>query len=679
MAMKKSFTLLLLLLFVCSAKAQDQKASDWVIEAGEIDPANYYGVTVANGMIGLVSSPDPLNMEDIVLNGVYDYYGRGRVSNILKGFNFAGVNLDLDGQRVGRSNISGLSQRLNMKTATLANHFEVGEKAAVTYTVRSLRQLPYTSLIEVTVEAREDLEMVASTVISAPDILRNPRSFYSEIDRPHVNIPLLTSVAESPTGKHTVAASNSFIFNEGHNNPDVIHEDWDHNRHLAKFRITLEEGETYTFSIVASEASTEHFEDPHNEAERLTVYAALQGRDKLIEAHEAAWEKLWESDIRITGNREDQKDVRFALYHLYSFAREGTAYSLSPMGLSGLGYNGHVFWDTELWMYPPLLMLQPGIAKSLMEYRYERLEEARRKAFAHGYDGAMYPWESDDTGQEATPVWALTGPFEHHITAVIGVAAWNYYRVTGDRDWLREKGYPMIRDIADYWVSRVEKDKQGHYNINNVVGADEWAENVDNNAFTNGAAITALKFAVSAAEVLGEDPNPMWGKVADNIPILEFENGVTREHASYEGEKIKQADVNLLAYPLNIVKGSKSIRKNLEYYEPRIGEGPAMSHSVFSVLYSRLGESGKAYELFHRSYRPNEVPPFGVIAETAGGTNPYFATGAGGMLQSVLSGFGGLEITDEGIIQLKTSLPESWESLEIMGVGVENKSFKSNK
>lgn len=674
--MKKSFGTAVQVPFGSTVgNGQGHSESGWIVKADTINPANYYGVTVANGMIGLVSSSsDPLKMKDIVLNGVYDSYGRGRVSNILKGFNFAGTELEIDGIYIGRENISNMRQVLDMKRASFSNLFDFGNKASVVYTVRSLRQLPFTSLIEVKVKARQDLELAAASVIETPDILRDARNFYAEIDRPHVNIPLLTSTATSPGGKHEIAVSNSFIFGDEHH-PDVIHEDYDHNRHLARFRKPLKRGETYRFSVVATETSTAHFKDPRNEPEPLTVYATLEGRDKLVRNHNKAWKKLWKSDIKIEGNVKDQREIRLALYHLYSFAREGTAYSLSPMGLSGLGYNGHVFWDTEIWMYPPLLMLQPQIAKSLLEYRYERLEAARQKAFAHGFDGAMYPWESDDSGQEATPAWSLCGPFEHHITAVVGIAFWNYYRVTGDKDWLREKGYPVLKEVADFWVSRVEKDKNGNCNINNVVGADEWAENIDNNAFTNGAATTALRFAVSAAEALGEKPDIRWAEVANNIPVLKLENGVTSEHATYQGEAIKQADVNLLAYPLDIISEPEQVQKDVEYYESRIGQGPAMSHSVLSVLHSRLGNPEKAYQLFKQSYKPNEVPPFGVIAETAGGTNPYFATGAGGMLQSVLAGFAGLHITNDGIIQLDPPLPPGWQSIEVTGVGREKKKF----
>ncbi|HKK46752.1 MAG TPA: hypothetical protein VJ964_14595 [Balneolaceae bacterium] len=658
------------MIFIAAPVIAQESQSGWNVRADSIDPANYYGVTVANGMIGLVSSSKPLQMSDIVLNGVYDDYGRGRVSNILKGFNFANVQLDVDGERVGRQNISKMHQDLDMRSVSITTGFRFRDKAQISYTVRALRQLPYTSLIDVSIRPLQNIKIVAASVIRGPDILRNIHNYYSEIDRPHVMIPLLTSVAQSPTGKHTVAASTSFIFTESHGQqPDIIHEEWDQNMHLAKFKKTLKKGEVYHFSIVASETSTEHFSDPRNEAERLTIYAKLQGREKLLEGHQKAWDKLWKSDIVVEGNPDDQRDIRFALYHLYSFVRKGTAYSLSPMGLSGLGYNGHVFWDTELWMLPPLLVLHPDIAKSLLEYRYQRLDAAKQKALAHGYKGAMFPWESAGSGQEETPVWALTGPYEQHISATIGVAFWNYFRVTHDKQWLREKGFPVLKEIADFWVSRVEKDEDGNYDINNVVGADEWAENIDNDAYTNGATIVALKAAVKAADILDKDPDPKWSEVANHIPILQFKDGVTREHATYTGEKIKQADVNLLSYPLGVISSQTQMLKNLNYYEPRIGAGPAMSYSVFSVLYSRLGKADKAYSLFRKGYKPNEVPPFGVLAESAGGTNPYFATGAGGMLQAVLNGFGGIEISDGGIKQLKTSLPKSWNSLKITGVG----------
>jgi trehalose/maltose hydrolase-like predicted phosphorylase len=454
---------------------------------------------------------------------------------------------------------------------------------------------------------------------------------------------------------------------------------WDNNMHLMKFSKKINAGDSYRYAIVGSSITSAHHDDPLNEAERLTIFAKLQGRDRLIEMHNKAWDEMWKSDIEIEGDPQSQQDIHSMIYHLYSFVREGGTNSPSPMGLSGLGYNGHVFWDTELWMFPSILQLHPEIAKGIIEYRFERLEAARRNAFGKGYKGAMYPWESAGSGAEETPVWALSGPFEHHITADVALAAWNYYCVTQDKTWLRERGWPILKATADFWASRVERNGPGQYDIKNVVAADEWAENVDNNAFTNAAAKANLKYATDAAKLLGITPDADWMNVANNIPILKMADGVTKEHAAYHGEGIKQADVNLLSYPLKEITDPKQIKKDLDYYSARVpNEGtPAMTQAIFTLLYARIGEQDKAWHFFKDAYMPNFLPPFNVLAETRGGTNPYFSTGAGGILQSVLNGFGGLEITPAGIIQVKSTMPKQWKSLTLKGIGVERKTFNA--
>ena len=674
----KNYLLVYLFIFsVTVLYAQDENLDAWLVQAEDIDASEYYGVTSGNGMIGLVSSHEPLKVSDVILNGVYDYYQRGRVSNILKGFNQVNMYLDIDGHRMYSGNTSNYRQSLDMRYAELKTDFSFGDKAELSSRLMALRHLPYSTLQIIEVSAKEDIEISASSVIEAPDHLNEVKNLYAEIDRPHVIIPLMSSVAKSPSGRVELAASNSIVFEEGHGHePRLIHEDWDYNRHLLKFRKKLKAGETYRFAVVSSTCASVQYEDPHNEAERLTIYAALEGVDRLLERHRKAWDQIWESNITVEGDAELTRDIRFALYHLYAFAREGTAFSLSPMGLSGLGYNGHVFWDTELWMYPPLLIMQPGMARSLLEYRFERLDAAKQNAFAHGYDGAMFPWESSADGSEDTPVWALTGPFEQHISGCIAWAFWKYYQLTGDKLFLAERAYPVLSEVATFWASRVEREGPGNYHIKNVVAADEWAENIDDNAFTNAVAILSLQYATQAAEILGLEANSDWMHVADNIPILKFEDGVIREHATYEGEEIKQADVNLLSYPLEFVSSREQIQRDLEYYTPRLSPtGPAMGAAILSILNNRLGRIKTAEEVFLNSYRLNEVPPFGVLAETAGGTNPYFATGAGGMLQAVISGFGGLVIRDEGLIQLESSIPESWGKLIISGAGADEATY----
>ena len=672
--MKITPILLLIISFSLFSKAQDP----WKIKADKIDPNNYYGVTVANGIIGIVSAPQPFKVKNVVLAGAYDTYGRGRVSNFLNGFNLLNMYIEIDGKRLDGQNTQAMQQELDMQHASFTTQLNYGSKATIKYTYYALRQLPFSVLMDVTITAKEDLKLTAASVMETPDALRDVENYYNEIDRPHVTLSLLTSTAKSPTGKLQLCASNSFLFTEQHGSePKIIHEMWDNNSHLMKFNKTLKAGESYTYSVVGSTISSAQHADPLNEAERMTIFAKLEGHDRLIKFHNSAWDELWKSDIQIEGDPQAQQDVHSMLYHLTAFSRAGTSYSLSPMGLSGLGYNGHVFWDTDIWMFPALLVLHPDIAKSLIEYRFERLEAAKKNAFSHGFKGAMYPWESADTGVEETPVWALSGPFEHHISADVALAAWNYYAVTQDKIWLKEKGWPILSQTADFWASRVERNGPNQYDIKNVVAADEWAENVDNNAFTNAAAKLNLKNANLAAAILGIPLNKDWELVEKNIPVLKFSDGVTKEHASYNGEGIKQADVNLLAYPLKTIVDKNQIEKDLAYYETRIpDEGtPAMTHAIFALLYARTGNGNKAYSYFKEAYQPNLNPPFRVIAETKGGTNPYFATGAGGVLQSVLMGFGGLDISPKGITQIPSVLPPNWKSVKITGVGVDGKTF----
>lgn len=640
----------------------------WRIEAPISDRVPYYGVAVGNGQLGITSSARPLEVKEVVLAGVYDMYGRGRVGNFLPVFNFLNTEIKIDGQSPNLVDIKDYTQSLDMRHGRFHGHFFMPGKATVSYIYQTLYQLPCNALLEITVTPEKDVLLDCANKLTTPSSLNNGQLMWNQIPSLHGTISLLTSQAKSPSGKVTIATSTSFVFPQN-DAPQLLHEIRDTNMHQARFSKHLKAGKPYTFYLVGSVISSVQYADPLNHAERLTIYACLQGMDKLLLLHSKAWDKLWQSDIVIEGNKQDQQDIHNMMYHLYSFCRAGTDNSPSPMGLSGLGYNGHVFWDTELWMYPAMLLLHPEMAESMIRYRYNRLQAAKKNAFTYGYKGAMYPWESAATGVEETPVWALTGPFEHHITADVAIAAWQYYLMTQDKEWLKNIAWPILKETATFWVSRVEKNNQGQYTINNVVGADEWAENIDNDAFTNGAAIMNLRYAAKAAQVLGEKAPTSWTTIADNIYIGSMSNGVIREHDTYQGEMIKQADVNLLSYPLGIITDKKQQQRNLDYYKKKIPlkDTPAMTQAIYSLLYARLGDEKEAYHWFKDAYMSNIQPPFRVIAECKGGHNPYFITGAGGILQTVLMGFGGLQIDEAGALQvLQSSCPSQWSGLKII-------------
>ncbi len=672
---------LVVILFVFLSTFLAAQNDGWNIEVKE--NSDYTGIAISNGRIGMLTSPKPLEIQHIVLNNVYDIDPNLMVSQILHGMNFGNLDMYIDGEKVTENNISNWTQTMHMQEASFTTSFDFKDIAKISCTIYALRNVQYTGYIDVKVEAQKALDLKVAGKIITPENYQKPTNTYQVLKDVETTMPILQSKAMSPFGKHVVSTSGTFVWHAINSSresqrPELTHTIINDYENTLSFDKKIAKDEVLEFAWTGAQCTSKDFSDPKSESERMVIYNLLNSKEVLLKQHRKLWSELWEGDIEIEGDLTSQQDVRLALYHLYAFGRGDSDLSIAPMGLSlQTPYNGHIFWDTELWMFPPLLVFNQDIARSLVNYRSDRLPQAKQRAINYGYDGAMFPWESDDTGEEATPPFALTGPFEHHITADIAIAFWNYYRVTKNEKWLKEKGYQVIKEIADFWVSRVSLNEDGSYSINNVVGANEFAPNVNDNAFTNGAAITSLNYAIKASEALEIEPNPEWRKVASNIRILHFPDGTTKEHSDYNGEIIKQADVNLLSYPLTIVNEKQDILKDLEYYEPKLSkEGPAMGKSIFAVLYARQGDVANAYRLFKESYVPNQQAPFGALSEVATSNFSYFATGAGGMLQTVLFGFAGLDFSDEGIVQKNPILPKAWKSLTVKGVGPDKKTYR---
>lgn len=638
------------LLFIVSLLlALESYADGWSIETD--DRRAYSPATMANGELGVVVGAEPFRIEKIIVGSGYERGTAGQVSCILSGINPLGLSMRINGRS---SAVRSWHQSIDMRCGVHRTHFSTAE-AEIVCSVRALRNMPHAVMMEVEIRALRSMTAEFRNSHLLPDNLSDRHSESRTVWCEDGGRKVQRSWGSYNGGRSHMAATSVFICDDRFRQPDA-----------ESVAVTLGKGETASFGVVGSICTTDTFADVWNESERQAIYAVRSGMEALVSSHEEEWARLWSGDIEITGNEEVQRAVRFALFNIYSSIREGSRRSIAPMGLTSQGYNGHIFWDAEMWIYPVLSVLHPELAREMISYRADRLEPARRRAAAYGYRGAMFPWESDDTGEESTPTFALTGPLEHHITADVAIAAWNCYRVSGDIGWLRREGWPLIRSCAEFWCSRVADNDDGSLSIRNVVGADEYAIGVDDNAFTNGAVRLAMEYAVSAAGVCGEEPDPAWSAIAERLRICTFEDGTTREHGSYAGEMIKQADANLLGYPLGLLDRESRLR-DMEYYLDRIDpeNGPAMSHCVFAVQYARAGMVEKALEMFERSYKPYVRSPFGVFSETAGGDNPYFVTGAGGMLQAVVFGFGGLRIGDEGIVSDEKVVPRGWGDIVI--------------
>ena len=662
--MRKLISILAFLSLALSAAAQE----GWVMETSS--RKDYNGATMANGRLGVVTDDRPFTAREIVLAGVFDKEGYNGVSRVARGPVFLNMELTVDGKKVQDRDFAGWSQVFDMKKARLTTNVELKDKASFKYTVLALRHLPYNAMSVVEVTPHKDITLKVENVYGIPEEMSDLQASFGE------GAQLVYQLnAATRTKMHRVSSSSMFMFD---GKEPQVRRISDMDRDGMWFSVKLKAGESYRFALVGAVCSTQDFKDPINESKRFATFAYKSSIDHLLERHYAAWEELWQGDVIIEGDPESQLDIRHALYQLYSITRDNCPVGIAPMGLSSSeGYNGHYFWDTELWMYPPILLMNPEAGRSLMDYRANCLPQARQNALNHGYKGAQYPWEADTSGEECTPVWALTGTYEHHITADVGIAMWQYYCVTQDKEWLEQTAWPVLRSVAEFWVSRVQRNSDGSYSIINVVGADEYAENVDDNAFTNGAAKRVLRDVTKAAEVLGKPVDPRWMEISDNLVFTYDADGVTMEYTGYDGRLIKQTDVNMLAYPLGVITDKEQILRDIEYYFDRIDHnGPAMSNAIIAVLHARLGDPETAFKVFKKSYTDKLRPPFGVLSENADNSRVSFATGLGGILQSVIFGFAGIEVTEHGIIQLPTRIPAHWKSLTVTGAGPEKKTYK---
>ena len=347
--------------------------------------------------------------------------------------------------------------------------------------------------------------------------------------------------------------------------------------------------------------------------------------------HTAAWHRLWQTDLVVQGDPELQRVIHAMLFYLLASVREGTDESIPPMGLSSGGYYGHVFWDADTWMFPPLLVLHPAIARSMVGFRYRALGAARRNAARNGYRGAMYPWESDELGDETTPHFAWQNAlYENHVTGDVALAQWQYYLATGDSAWLARYGYPVLAATADFWASRATFDSStGRYGIRHVVSVDEGLIGIGNDTYTNAIARQNLEFAMLASRRLGRAPDPRWSRVAAGLYIPFDSAG--QYHPTYEGAPPERRGsvVPLLAYPLGISMSEQTKRNDLNAAIGLLlkeGSGAMMTTSLYPAIAAELGDRALVDTLLPLSYRDHLRPPFDALAETPTNEAVHFLT-----------------------------------------------------
>src|SRR5882724_5075605 len=442
--------------------------------------------------------------------------------------------------------------------------------------------------------------------------------------------------------------------------------------------VKVQKDKTYTFDKYVAVARENWGGDAQKTA-ALARAARHTGFDRLLNEHRAAWHELWKSDIVIDGDAQVQQAVHSDLYYLLSNSTVGTAW---PMGACALtpNYAGHAFWDSDSWVFPALLLLHPERAKPIVMFRHRTMQPARERAKQYGASGTMYPWESDpETGVDHTPYFAYEVYREIHVNADIAIAQWQYYLASGDQAWLKEYGWPVIREIAQFWVSRVEYNAVEHrYEIHHVTSPDEAYDDVPNDSFTNAAARKALDIATEAALRVGAKPDPKWAEISRRMYIpfsqaaqrhLDFDEVVPHDKITWMGSSL-----SWLAYPNLDLPMSPQVRRNdfeFQVHELEVhGDDPnEMMMVMLAVHAAELGEGNVAVSWIDRNLVGFLKPPFNVRSETAENNAGYILATSAGFVQSFVYGLTGLRIQDKGLSEAYPPvLPDTWKSLTLRNV-----------
>ena len=454
--------------------------------------------------------------------------------------------------------------------------------------------------------------------------------------------------------------------------------------------------------------------DPGRPAQDKLRVARRLGWRGVLADHAAAWASRWQrSDVEVDGDAAAQQALRFALYHLNSAANPSDdRVSIGARGLTGGDYHGHVFWDTEIYLLPFYVLTWPEAARAMLMYRFHTLDGARNKAARMGWRGALYAWESADTGAEATPaqvvapdrrvVDVLCGTQEQHISADVAYAVWQYWQATGDEGFLLDAGAEILLETGRFWSSRAQPEADGCHHIRGVIGPDEYHEHIDDNAFTNVMARWNIRRALDVAALLRKRWPERWTRLASRLALddaelkqwrnvaetmatgLDAKAGLFEQFQGY----FALEDIDLLAYtdrsvPMDIVLGRERARrsqvvkqadvvallgllpeefagetgaKNYHYYAPRCGHGSSLSHAMHGLVAARLGFSEEALRHFR------ETAAIDLSETHAAIDGGVHIAALGGLWQTAVLGFAGLSLRSDGIA-LDPNLPAAWRSI----------------
>jgi kojibiose phosphorylase len=478
----------------------------------------------------------------------------------------------------------------------------------------------------------------------------------------------------------------------------------------------LEPGEPATVDRFAALVAAQSRAPSPDVARRALGRAEALGFDELLARHGAAWDERWhDADLAVEGDDEAQRALRFSIFHLIATGHPtNERVSIGARGLGGMSYFLHVFWDTEIFVLPFFIYSHPRTARTLLAYRFRNLDGAREKARLFGHRGALFPWESADKGVETTPPYGfgpdgemvpiLSGLMEHHISADVAWAVWEYWKGTADDEFMATMGVELLLETARFWVSRTSRDADGRRHIRTVVGPDEYHEGVDDNAYTNVLARWNIRRAAEALAWLGgadaraaralrerlglkDRELAQWTQVADalvdgfdpatliyeqfdgfhdmdEVPIEKLRprpmaaDLMLGREVTLRSKVVKQADSVMLCHVLADEIGGDVMRANYEYYEPITCHGSSLSPGIHAAVAARLGDMKTALEDFAMAAAIDLADNMGNAARG------LHMAAMGGLWQAAVMGFAGIRRLDEALV-VAPELPPKWRRFSV--------------
>ncbi|MCC6357644.1 MAG: glycoside hydrolase family 65 protein [Phycisphaerales bacterium] len=418
--------------------------------------------------------------------------------------------------------------------------------------------------------------------------------------------------------------------------------------------------------------------------------------ERILGEHEAAWKERWRrSAIVIEGDDESQRAVDVSIHHLLRCHVPGDSrVAIDAKGYAGEAYWGRFFWDTEMYLLPFYLYTDPGRARTLVDFRVQSLEGARRNARRYGYAGARYAWESDAAGDECCPNWQYAD-HEVHVTADVAYGLAHYAAATGDAEYLRGPAAAVLVETARYWMERIDR-RDGWAVLLGVMGPDEYTPISDNNAFTNRMVRFALEAAAEhgAAAGAGADEVAAWRRVARELPIPRAADGdlvlqcegferlaeprfdefwkdrertfaaqVSQERL-YRSKCLKQADVLMLMALFPHEFSEAEVRAAWDYYLPYTTHDSSLSAGVHCLIAARLGLDDQAWEFWKRGAFLD------LDTDGGGAAEGIHIAAAGAVWQMIVFGFAGVRTAVQcgtaaeggvGAPTVRPQLPDAWK------------------